>query len=65
MRTPVATVLTLIVVLLVGFLLLDLVGILLSGSVSMLGTGQLLWRVAFVCAGVAAIVGVLVRSRSR
>ena len=65
MRVFVVMVLVLIVGLLVRYLLLELVGTLLFAGVSVLSTGQILWRVAFVCAGVALIVGVLIRSASR
>jgi hypothetical protein len=65
MMKYVATVLTVIVVLIVGFLLLDLVGILLAAPVAGLGTGQIVWRLVLVCASVVFIAGVLVRRRSR
>jgi len=65
MRAFVVSVPALIVGLFFGYLLLELVGTLLFAGVSVLSIGQILWRVAFVCAGVALIVGVLIRSASR
>ena len=65
MRTFVVIVFALIGGLFIGYLLLELVGTLLFAGVSVLGTDQILWRVALVCAAIALIVGVLIRSRSR
>ncbi len=65
MMKYVATALTVIVVLIVGFLLLDLVGILLAGPVAGLGTGEIVWRLVLACAGVVFIAGVLLRRGSK
>ncbi len=65
MRTVVVTLLTVIAGLFVGFVLFELAAILLSGHAAEAGVGRILIRLAFVCAGVALIVGLLSRSRSR
>ena len=65
MRTFAVTLLTVIAGLLVGFVLLELAAILLSGRAAEAGVGRVLVRLAFACVGVALIAGVLIRSRSR
>jgi hypothetical protein len=65
MRAFVVTLLVLIVGLFVGLALLDLVNILMFTRASAHSIGEILWRVALAGAGVALIVGVLLRGRSR
>jgi hypothetical protein len=65
MRTFVVNLLTVIVGLFVGFVLFELVAILLSGHPTEAGVEKILIRLAFVCDGVALVAGVVIRSRSR
>ena len=66
MKAFAMTLLTVILGLFVGFVLLELAAILLSGSVAEAGIARILIRLAIVCGGgIALIAGVLIRSRSR
>ncbi|HVF02777.1 MAG TPA: hypothetical protein VNA27_15745 [Rubrobacteraceae bacterium] len=61
MRMFAVTSLSVIVGLFVGFVLLDLVAILISGHAAEAGVGRILIRLAFVCGGIALIVAILRR----
>jgi len=50
---------------LVGFVLLDLVGILLSGHAAEVGIGRILVRLTLVCVGIALVVAILRRWASQ
>jgi hypothetical protein len=50
---------------LVGFVLLDLVGILLSGHAAEAGIGRILVRLTLVCGGIALVVAILRRWSSQ
>ncbi len=65
MRTVIVTLPTVIVELFVSFVLFELAAILLSRHAAETGVGRILIRLASVCAGVALIVGLLSRSRTR
>ena len=59
MRAFVVTVLTVVAGLFVGFVLFDLVAILLSGHAAEAGVGRILIRLVFVCGGIALMVAIL------
>ena len=61
MRTFVATLLTVLVGLFVGFVLFELAAILLSGHAAEAGVGRILIRLALACGGIALIVAILRR----
>lgn len=61
MKMCAVTSLSVIVGLVVGFVLLDLVAILISGHAVEAGVGRILIRLAFVCGGIALIVAILRR----
>ncbi len=58
MRTFFTTLLTVVVGLLVGFVLLELAAILLSGNAAEAGVGRILIRFAFVCGGITLMVAI-------
>jgi ribosomal protein L34E len=59
MRTFVATLLTVLVGLFVGFVLFELAAIVLSGHAAEAGVGRILIRFALACGGIALIVAIL------
>jgi hypothetical protein len=61
MKTFVATLLTVLVGLFVGFVLFELAAILLSGHSAEAGVGRILIRLALACGGIALIVAILRR----
>ncbi len=65
MRTAAEVVGILLVGVFVGYLLVEIAGIVLVARDSVVGIGQILWRLAFVCLGVALIANVLARHRAR
>ena len=61
MRTFVATLLTVLVGLFVGFVLFEVVAIVLSGHAAEAGVGRILIRLALAVGGIALIVDILRR----
>ena len=59
MRTFVATLLTVLVGLFVGFVLFEVAAIVLSGHAAEAGAGRVLTRFALACGGIALIVAIL------
>lgn len=63
MRTFVATLLSVLVGLFVGFVLFELAAIVLSGQAADAGVGRILIRLALACGGIALIVAILRRGQ--